>query len=619
MSDRLRWTLRGCLLTLVTLTGTAAQAGGSFDLFGFDSSYELTATYAAAVRVEQRSNGIVSSAPDPRIPVPDFLKVPASYNFDDGDRNFKPGSLINNRLSLLGELLFKREDYGALLRGDVFYDDVYHRRNDNNSPGSINKDGDNREFTADARHIDGGRLRLLDAYAFGTASFLEDGLLNLRIGQQVVSWGESLFFSGISLAQGPADGAAANVPGADVKSILLPVNQVSLQAGYGDWTLLGQYKLAFKGTAINPVGDYFSQSDALGPGAQFSYGIRNPLYLNTLSGANLLSNDLVQALNTVAGLLGAPPLPIQIPGGLPPVSLPPTNIAVAGAPQYINVPYAGERRSSDFGQYGFGLKYQLTPETDIGLYRLRYTNTVPAPVFTYGYGQLAPGNALIPPITTRALNLVTPVRYEAVHQSGIDLTAASFSTVVLGANVAGEFIYRDGIDVLVNVDAGTLGPIPTPTPAKMMQADLNTIYLINPALFWDSITLVADVGFIHVDKVRPVSGPDPAKTFTDLTYSRDASAYALLSMIECKNVFSGWDLQIPFSFQGVISGHSSLLGGFGSLGGNGDMHGSLGLTFTRLQKLSIGATYNAFLGSGDYTDRPLADRDYVSMNIKYGF
>lgn len=597
----------------------AAFAGGTFNLWGIKTDYDLQATYAVAMRVEDQSDGIINSPSDPRIPLPEYLKVPASNNFDDGDRNFDQWSLINNRATLLGELLFKKSNYGAIIRGDVFYDDVYHRRNDNTSPDRVNKTGITNQFTSPARKVSGGRPRLLDTYAFVTFPFLDDGLLNLRVGQQVVAWGESLFFSGIALAQGPADGAAANVPGADVKGILLPVNQISLQAAYGDFTLLGQYKLAFKPTEVNPVGEYFSIADPLGPGAEFAYGIRNPFFLDNLSGANLLSDDLITSINTVAAVLGLPPAPGGIPPGLPGVNLPRTGIAFLNAPEYVNPQYAGKAHTSNFGQYGIGLKYQLTEETELGIYRLRYHNTVPTPEFTYGFSVLAPGDGTTPPITTEVLNLRTPVTYQAKNRAGINLSAVSFSSTFLGANIAGELIYREGIDVLVDVDGGLLGPLPTATAAKMLQVDLNAIYLIPPRYFWDSITLVADVGFIHVDEVTPVSGPDPAVTSTQLTYSRDASAYTVVAITAINNVFSGWDMQVPLAVQGVISGHSSLLGGFGSLGGNGDMRVSLGANITRLQRLSFGVAYNAYLGSGDYTDRPLADRDFVSFNMKYGF
>ena len=46
------------------------------------------------------------------------------------------------------------------------------------------------------------------------------------------------------------------MPGADVKSILLPVNQVSMRFALdNEWTFLGQYKLEFKEVELNPVGE----------------------------------------------------------------------------------------------------------------------------------------------------------------------------------------------------------------------------------------------------------------------------------------------------------------------------------------------------------------------------
>ena len=582
----------------------------------------MSATYAAAVRVEAPSKQLINAPPDPRIPVPDFLKVPGSANSDDGDRNFKQGSLINNRLSLLGELLFKRDNYGALVRGDAFYDNVYFHANDNNSPDTVNKTGNVNRFTADARRFDGRRARLLDAYGFGTWNIGDSATVNLRVGQQVVAWGESLFFSGISLAQGPADGAIANVPGADVKSILLPVNQIGLTASLGErFTLLGQYKLAYKATEVNPVGEYFSSTDVVGPGAQFAYGIRNPLYANNLAGFHPLSNDLVQALQTVGSLFG---LPANLPINLPPtllsqIHLPATNVVILGAPKYINVPYAGEVLPSDFGQYSVGLKYKLTTETEVGVYRLRYADTNPVPVFTYGFGPLTVAQGPIPAITTQAIGLKTPISYQVEHFAGVDMTAASFSTSLLGASVAGELIYRDKIPVLVDVNAGVLGPVPTPTKGKISQIDLNAIYLIDPGPFWDGITLVGDVGAIHVNSVNPVSGPDPSVTSRDLTYSKTASAASVLISVDRRNVFEGWDLTVPLNVQGVLLGQSSLLGGFGALAGPGDIRGSLGTSFTYLQRLSLSLSYNAFLGSGNYTRRPLADRDYVAFSARYGF
>jgi hypothetical protein len=621
MSNELRAALAaGLLLMLTGPSGTARAAGELGEFAGTTVEWQFSALYSAAVRTEKPSRAILDAPPDPRIPIADFLQFPGGINSDDGDRNFRRGSLINNRLSLLGELLFRGESYGALVRGDAFYDSVYRGRNDNRSPQTINKrTTDVDEFSESASYRSGRRARLLDAFAYTDFDIGDDVQASLRVGQQVVAWGESLFFGGLALAQGPADGTRANIPGADVKSILLPVPQVSLKAALGDdWLLLGLYKLDFKPTEANPVGEYFAVTDAVGAGAEFAYGIHNPLYLDSLARADLLSSDLGQALQTIGILLKAPGLPLVTPPELlPSLSLPVTGIAPLNASPYINVKYLGEDRPGATGQWGLGLKYQLTENTDVGLYHLRYHDPLPGPVFTYGFAELAPANGPIPAITTEVINLVVPVTYKVKYFDGIHLTAASFSTTFLGANIGGELIWRENAIVLANVQTA-FGPIPTPTRARSAQADLNALYIVGPALFWDSITLIGDIGYQHIHDHDPVYAPDGTRS-DELTYTRDSAAYSFLSFIDRRNVIDGWDAQIPISFSGMAMGHSSLLAGFGALMGRNDRRASIGLNMTRLQQLTVGVSYNIFLGSADYNERPLADRDYAALNVRYSF
>ncbi|MDP3859099.1 MAG: DUF1302 family protein [Stagnimonas sp.] len=611
------------------LAGSIIAAGparaGSYEFWGLEAETQLQAGYALGIRAESPDDRIIATPPSPEIPIPDALKLPESNNYDDGDRNFKKGALINNRLSVLGELLLKRDDYGLLLRGDAFYDDVYRRlNNDNDSPDTINKTAlPVNHYTDAARYYDGRRTRLLDAYAFGSWYLGDESVLNLRIGQQVVAWGESLFFSGVALAQGPADATKATVPGADVKSILLPVNQVALQLTLNDeLTLLGQYKLEYKETELNPVGEFYSVSDVVGPGAEFIYGIKNPVHRDVLADTILNAPDLLGALYPALEplspllnpLLGAPLVPEVVRTVVGVIGA--TGV-LDGAPKNINVQRREDIRPSDYGQWGLGLRWRATPETTLGAYRLRYHNTTPAPVQNYGYAVLLPGQAGLPDITTQLLGVQVPVTYNIRYFDGIDLSALSFSTTLFGANVAGELIYRDGVDVLVDVDGGLLGPVPTPTRGKVSQALLSALYVIGPRAFWDSITVVGETGYIHVNGTAPACGPSSCSE--DLTYTRNAWGYSFLWFVDRKSVFDGWDLQLPMSFAGMLGGHSSFLSGLGSLMGEGDYRASVGVNFTRLQALTLGVSYNAFLGEPDFSERPYADRDNVSLTATYRF
>lgn len=612
---------------------TTVAHAGSYEFWNINADTQLQATYAAAMRLHDADDRLIATPSSPEIPLPEWMKLPESNNYDDGNRNFDKGSLVNNRLSFLGEVRFSYDEYGLMLRGDAFYDDVYRRYNDNTSPETINTTQQPYyEFTRDAQHFDGRRARLLDAYIYGSWNFGEEMALNLRLGRQVTAWGESLFFSGIALAQGPADATKATVPGADVKTILLPVNQFSVNFALNNKiTLLGQYKLEFKETELNPVGEFFSPADVVGPGREFIYGIRNPLYLETLSNINLVGPELADTIDLLDRLLLEDALPNEIASGLgdlltildgalPDVMLPNLGaLTVPGTPENINVQYDGEIRPSAHGQYGVGIKYQVATYTNVGLYHLRYHATTPAPTQYYGEALLIPATALTPAITSAALGLDVPVTYKVRYFDGIRMTALSFSTQLFGANIGGEIIYRDGIDVLVDVGHPLFGPVPTPTRANVMQYDLNGLYSFGPGLFWDSFTIVADVGYNHVMDVDPTFGVDPAVTSTKLTNTRDAAAVSTLLLIDKKNVFSGWDLNIPIFASKQITGQSAVAGGFGSLMGEQDWRFGTGINMTYLQAFTIGLSYSGFYGRPDVSSNPYADRDNVGLTATYRF
>ncbi len=575
------------------------------------------------MRLEKPHDGIVNAPPSADIPIPDFLKFPESNNYDDGDRNFEQYASVNNRFSVLGEILLRRNDFGMMLRGDAFYDQVYRQGNDNNSPDTLNtRQQPFNSFTEQARRFSGKRARLLDAYAFGTF-YLPSATLNLRIGQHIAAWGESLFFGGVALAQTPADATKATVPGADVKSILLPVNQVSASLSLNHkLTLLGQYKLDFKEVELNPVGEFYSVSDVVGPGAEFIYGIKNPIYPDTLSGVDLLSNDLIETVNLLNDLLLGgvlPQLPNLIPDALPNVQLPDLSTLTPFIPEAINVERAADIRPSDHGQWGLGLRYLTDNGSTIGVYRLRYHSTTPAPVQNYGDGILLPSlGPGLPAITTAQLGLQVPVTYNIRYFDGIDLTAMSLGTTLFGISLGTELIYRQGVDVLVDVDGGILGPVPTPTRADVMQALVSGIYVIGPRYFWDSLALVSEVGFVHVDRITPATGPD-GRQFDDLTNTRDAWGYSTVAVFEKRNILTGWDGSLLVQLAGVGSGKSALTTGLGSLMGEGDYRLGAGIGMTYAGRVSLGLQYSGFLGEPHFSDRPYQDRDILSATIKYNF
>ncbi len=297
---------RGRLWLYLLIAAGAGVAAGlaradSLDLGGnTELSYKLVLDYGVAIRTRNPSQALINGPIDPLLidASATAFKNGTSFshtglsttiNFDDGDRNFRKGSLNNNRISTDAEAQLTHENYGVVVSGDYFYDQVYHHPNDNTSADTVNHFGDPNKFTTGAVYYDGQRPRLLEAYGYGDWNLGGDTALDLRVGKQLVAYGEALFFSGIALAQGPADATKSVIPGAEVKDILLPVDQVSFQlSATKDLSVLGYYHLDYKADEIFPVGDYYSVQDAVGPGAQFAYGSINPLYTNGCAG--LLTN-----------------------------------------------------------------------------------------------------------------------------------------------------------------------------------------------------------------------------------------------------------------------------------------------------------------------------------------
>lgn len=634
-------------LHILTLALAAAGFGapasaGTASLFGIaEADYKLTLGYAIAMRTKDPAQGLINGPVDPFqsevMPNSDQIVgfthtgLRNTTNFDDGDRNFKKYSLINNRVSAYGEVKISRENYGAVLSGSAFYDKVYRSKNDNTSlPGmtdgsTINKLGPVNEFTDETRKFSGKRARLLESYVYGNWDLGEETHLNLRFGKQLVAWGESLFFSGVALAQGPADAAKAFVAGAEVKDILLPINQVAMRLSLNDQiTLLAQYKLAFKPTELFPNGDFFSPADLIGPGATFGYGSVNPAYASECQ-----------------GLLDFPGLPdlsdlCMLGGGLGGPAL--------GADPYLYVTRMEDLNADKNGNYGVGITAQVTPGTSVGLYRLRYYDTSPAINLNFGY----PVVLTFPTtVTTELITQPTPVSYNVQYYGDIDLTALTASTAFGPFNVAGELIFRQNHDVQVqSIISGVLSPIYT--RGNLTQLLVSSIYVSNPGFIVDDIAWVTEGGFIHVNSVEPVPEsygkvpvtsvgvgtvpPGGEASAVDLVGNGDVLfndqnswAFQTLFIGGNHNVISGWDLKTQVSYAMILNGNPPMSGVFGSLIGEGDKRLGISFGMTYLSNLEIALGYNFFFGDPNkrvndispVEQNPYADRDNVSLTVKY--
>jgi hypothetical protein len=633
------------LLLLAAAGGGGAAQAGSFDL-GWDTSvnYKVVVSYGVAMRTKKQADALINGPIDPLV-IPATVQsilngtafthtgLSTTANFDDGDRNFNKGSLINDRISGIGELEFTHDNYGAVFSGDGFYDQVYHHPNDNDSPGTINHTGPVNHFTSGARYYDGQRTRLLEAYGYGDWNLWNDeASLDLRVGKQLVAWGEALFFTGIALAQSPTDATKAFIPGVEVKDILLPVNQISFQLGLPQGlSLMGYYHLDYKADEIFPVGDFYSIQDAVGPGSQFAYGSINPANVQGCQGlfSSAVSNILAQAgVNVSSASFTALDNLCNLPPGV--------GTAIGAGPDILSV-RGPDIKPSRWGQYGLGLKYPITGKTALGLFYLRYDDTTPAV-------QLNPGCAgfsTLIPLTTCSLNESVPTSYQVKYYDGIHLLGGTFSTSMGPFNISGELNYRQGLDMPVKavIDGETE---PVYTRGKLLQADLSAIFTTNPGFLVDEIPIVGEVGYIRVLDLEPfgtqpvvVSGnplsplPNPIMptgSGQDPFFSKNSWGYEFLAQPKNHNVISGVDLAYPISFSAIAKGNPEMAGAFGALFGEGDQRLGVGLDATYLDNLEVNVGYNFFFGDpaktirgSDLHEHPYADRDNATFSVKYNF
>ena len=218
--------------------------------------WDTTVTYGASWRVENRDESLVSGL--------------AKFNNDDGNRNFDEG-LISNRVGVTTEMdMNYRGDYGMFVRARAYYDDVYHDTNDNDSPGTSNNlSVPFNEFTEATRKRHGDEAELLDYFLYSGFD-VADKSVNLRLGSQVVSWGESVFVvGGISTAQSPLDATQLGVPGVELKDIFLPTEQLYAQIDLTDTlSVEGYYQFEWDKTRLVAAGSYFSTDDYFDEGGE---------------------------------------------------------------------------------------------------------------------------------------------------------------------------------------------------------------------------------------------------------------------------------------------------------------------------------------------------------------
>ena len=633
-------------------TFNMGEVKGSFDTtLSVGSLYRLDDPDPALYGITNTVNGVAGQQ--------------RSVNADDGDLNYHKG-ISSLLLKATSDLQLDYKNAGLFVRGYVFNDMI------NSQYGRSHV-----QLSGEADDIVTEGSELLDAYVYFKGN-PGGHPMSLRLGQQVLSWGESTFIPNGINSINPIDVGKLRTPGSELKEALLPVNMVSGSFSLTDnLTLEAFYLLDWKRTRIDPPGSYFSTNDFVAEGGR-------KVYLGF-------------------GAIG--------------------DSATLG---YI--PRGTDNTASDGGQYGVNLRYlaQKLNDTEFGLYFMNYHSRLPlisarTPTSAISQaqvvataGSLANANiapamvaAGIPPATVAVVlpNLVgaallgvpaaglppslapyaafypaantvatgaKTIGFLTAAQTGnyliefpedIHLIGASFNTNVKGIAFQGELSYRDNqplqvddVELLFAALSSinpTYGPnnqignyagqlntyVPGYRRTKVWTGQMTATWTGRGILGAQQSTLLGEVGFVDANlPSKSTLRFDGPGTFVggDVNYmnnsgsnasgvpplSEPASAFAddfswgyqVLGRLEYNNLFAGVNVNPLVVFSQDVGGNTPL-----PLGNF--VHGrktlTIGADFTFQNAWAVELRYVNFFGAGRYN--LLEDRDYVSATLKYSF
>ncbi|NQZ83689.1 MAG: DUF1302 domain-containing protein [Colwellia sp.] len=658
---------------LLSLAATNVQAK-NFQLGKFEISFDSTFSVGSSWRVEDRNwnnnvgksnnlnNGfnfnqyhpILNANPDPAT----VWNGAGTYstNGDNGNLNYDPGESFSKIIKGSHDLDIRYDNVGLFVRGMYFYD-FEMMDNDrawtNPSSGVVNNPC--RDSQAEEQLC--RDIRLLDAFVYGDFE-LGEMPLSVRIGQQVISWGESTLIShGISELN-PVDIARLKAPGSELKEAFIPFGAVWASLGVTDnFNVEMFYQYSWEKTILPAPGSYFSTNDFAGDGGHF-----NNVQLNFASNPDMDLDFLISGLNALRANVLNGNIAMADAGGAY-VSAFPTKITLRKQ-DAVNEP-------EDGGQYGLRLTWYLPAlnDTELSLYYMNYHSR--RPVFS-GITSNFGGEALAHDVGLLLSEGITYDNYSSLQAfssveldyiEDIKLYAMSFNTAIGLTSVAGEVTYRqdeplqiDDVELLFAAMpqqlANDLGRSELDGVSQMatfqggerangfilsdtLQAQFTITNLWGPTLGAGQFTTLLEVGGINIqdmpdkDELR-LNGPGTSRNGgiagkegleaalqdgveTNPFPDEFAWGYRLVGKLAYNNVFAGINISPRVIFSHDVKGITPdplflFVEDRKSL--------SFGTTFDYQSRWSADISYNKFF-DGVGTTNQMADRDYVSFSIKY--
>ncbi len=584
-----------------------------------------------------RESGIDSNlvAPSNAAVAGGFAGRGLSSNYDDGNTNFQDGS-VSRVLKFTSELDVSYRNMGAFVRFSGFKDFVYK--------GNLDRDAG---ITAKAERLVADNVNLLDAFVWMNFNL---GKMpgEIRVGEQVISWGESTFIPNSINVINPFDVSKLRTPGAELKEALRPIGAVFASLGVtNNISVEAFYQYDYENTELEPVGSFFSTNDFIADGgSKFQFGNGALSDRGTFNFGNFFTGT---------------------PGFFD--------------PDFASVPRGADNRPDEGGQFGAALRL-FVPElndTEFGLFFINYHSRTPVLSVTTGTPagvtagvQQAGTCGVVFAATCGALGLATAhaidgygatANYFGEFVEDIQLYGFSFNTELgkTGVALQGEYSFRNDVPLQIDdaelLAAGLqplgvalgLGVVPsqlgdfstsfsTVIPGfierDVSQIQLTATKLFGPALKADQAALIGEFAVTHVhdmpdkDELRleapgTFTGGNPAITALGLqpkTETADNFAdatsfgYQIRGRIDYLNALGPVNLSPRFAWRHDVTGIAPL----GLSGFREDTKTiTVGMTATYQNEWVADFSYTNFFGAEKHN--LLNDRDFFAFSLKYSF
>ncbi|WP_330211941.1 DUF1302 domain-containing protein [Pseudomonas sp. Z18(2022)] len=534
----------------------------------------------------------------------------ATQNTDDGHLNFKKGETFSKIFKGVHDLELKYNDFGVFTRGKYWYD--FELQDESREFKPVSNSG--RKEAAKSSGFE-----LLDAFAYYNYQ-LDEKPGSIRVGKQVVSWGESTFIGNSINSINPIDVSAFRRPGAEIKEGLIPVNMLYVSQGLTDHlSTEAFYQLEWDQTVVDNCGTFFSNSDVAADGCRNNFTILDPA--------------TVSALNQ--------------PGTRAYLNARGVGVSQEG----LIIPRSSDRDARNSGQWGLALRW-LGDSTEYAAYAMNYHSR--APIFSVknanAAGLAAALGAASNPATAALASPIILGRgsYFMEYPEDIRLYGLSFSTTLpTGTAWSGEISYRPNMPLQINtVDvtsrlgnsvtdalatggvAGALGQANAVTHGysrkEVTQAQTTLTHFFDQVMGAERLTLIGEVGLTRVggisNKIDERMGRDsifgaPESIVNSVQYgdggyyTSTSWGYRARAIWDYSSVFAGINLKPNIAWSQDVKGT-------GPTFNEGVKATSLGVDADYLNTYTASLSYTNFFG-GNYNVN--TDRDFLALSFGMNF